>query len=265
MAKRAPAHDPGPHWDRIAVVADHRPWPVPTGPWIIAQTWRDLLFAHWRVDPAQLWPLLPAGLTLDTFDGQAWIGVVPFDLSYLAMRGAPRRTALSFLELNVRTYVTAAGIPGVWFFSLDAASPLAVAVARATFHLPYFRARMRLVREGERIAYTCERAHQGAPLASFEGIYEPTGPIYRSQPDTLDSWLTERYCLYSADRASRLYRGEINHAPWPLQKAAARIDVNTMTAPYGIDLAGVPLLHFARQLDVIAWRPVRLASTGPAT
>jgi hypothetical protein len=224
----------------------------------MAQTWRDLLFAHWPVDPALMGPLLPPGLTLDTFNGEAWIGVVPFDLSYLALRGSPRRPALSFLELNVRTYASVGDIPGVWFFSLDAASPLAVAVARATFHLPYFRARMRLTRDGDRIVYASERTHRGAPAAEFAGSYSPAGPVFRSQPGSLDHWLTERYCLYSADRADRLHRGEINHPPWPLQPATAEITANTMTASQGIDLVGVPVLHFASRLDVVAWRPVRL-------
>jgi uncharacterized protein len=256
-------NEASPHWHQIAGEADHRPWPVPDGPWIMAQTWRDLLFAHWPVEPATLRPLLPTGLTLDTFDGDGWLGVVPFDLSYLALRNAPQQAALAFLELNVRTYVSAAGIPGVWFFSLDAASPLAVAVARATFHLPYFRARMRLSREGERIDYGSRRTHSGAPAAEFEGSYEPTGLVYRSEPGNLDHWLTERYCLYSADRAGRLYRGEINHPPWPLQPAVAEIAVNTMTTPIGIALHGEPVLHIAHRLDVVAWRPVRMGMVHP--
>lgn len=224
----------------------------------MAQTWRDLLFAHWPARPDALRPFIPDGLNLDTFEGDAWIGVVPFDLAYLSLRQSPERLALSFLELNVRTYVTAEGKPGVWFFSLDAASPLAVAVARATFHLPYFRARMGLIRDGERIIYASQRAHTGAPNAAFVGSYGPTGPVVYAQPGALDHWLTERYCLYSRDYRGRIYRGEITHAPWPLQPAAAEITVNTAIEPFDIRLIGPPVLHFSRRLDVIAWRPVRL-------
>lgn len=224
----------------------------------MVQTWRDLLFAHWPVRPEVLRPLIPPGLSLDTFAGDSWVGVVPFDLAHLAPRGTPDRLGIGFLELNVRTYVTAEDKAGIWFFSLDAASPPAVAVARATYHLPYYRARMSLEREGNRIAYTSRRFHPGASAAEFVGRYEPIGPIFHALPGSLEHWLTERYCLYSADRSGRLFRGEINHLPWPLQPAAAGIAVNTMAAAHGIVLTGPPLLHFARRLDMVAWWPVRL-------
>jgi len=109
---------------------------------LLGQNWRDLLFAHWPIRPEILRPMLPMGLTLDTFAGEALLGVVPFDIALLAPCNAPRGLRLSFLELNVRTYVTVDDKPGVWFFSLDAASPTAVRLARATSHLPYYRARM---------------------------------------------------------------------------------------------------------------------------
>src|SRR5688500_15722341 len=123
----------------------HRPWPVPPSPWIMTQTWSKLLFAHWPVPPEQIRPLLPPSVTLDTFDGQAWVGVVPFDIPNIRPRFLPPiPTMAHFLELNVRTYVTRDGKPGVWFFSLDAASRLAVEGARLAFHLPYFNAQMSL-------------------------------------------------------------------------------------------------------------------------
>ena len=224
----------------------------------MSQTWRDLLFAHWPVRPEALRPLIPSALALDTYAGDAWVGVVPFDLAHIAPRGAPGPLALAFPELNVRTYVTAEEKPGVWFFSLDAANSLAVALARARYHLPYYRARMRIERDDDRIAYSSRRIHPGTPAAEFAGAYQPTGPASYAPPGTLDHWLTARYCLYSADRAGRLFRGEINHAPWPLQPAAAELAVNTMAAAHGIELAGPPLLHFVRRQDMVAWWPVRL-------
>ena len=128
----------------------HRPWPLPRAPWQQGQTWRDLLFAHWPVDPAALRSLVPPELPLDTFGGSAWLGVVPFLITGLRPRGAP--PLMRFLETNVRTYTTVGERPGVFFFSLDAASRVAVAGARRFFHLPYFHARRSAPRDGERIA-----------------------------------------------------------------------------------------------------------------
>jgi uncharacterized protein YqjF (DUF2071 family) len=231
----------------------------------MTQTWTDLLFAHWRVPDAALRPLLPAGLTLDTFAGEAWVGVIPFAIPRLAPRGVPQRLGLSFPELNVRTYVTAEGKPGVWFFSLDAASVWAVIMARATYHLPYFWARMRQREHEGWIEYRSRRRHPGAPAAVFAGRYRPTGPVFHSVPGSLEDWLTARYCLYAADRAGRLFRGEINHPPWPLQPAEAEITTNSMASSQGIALDGEPLLHFARRVDMVAWWPerVRMGSHRP--
>jgi hypothetical protein len=149
----------------------------------MTQTWSDLLFAHWPVSPAALRPLVPSGLEIDVYAGNAWVGVVPFCIPRLAPRGAPRRLGLAFPELNVRTYVTAEGKPGVWFFSLDAASALAVVVARATYHLPYFWARMRMGEDADAIDYTSRRRHPGSPSAEFAGRYWPSGPVFVSDPE----------------------------------------------------------------------------------
>jgi uncharacterized protein len=239
--------------------ATHRPWPAPNTPWIVAQTWSDLLFAHWPVPAAQLRAMLPPGLALDTYDGEAWVGVVPFHLRRLAPRGAPDRLGLSFLELNVRTYVTQGDKPGVWFFSLDAASLPAVIGARATFHLPYFWARMRAWDDAGWIAYASKRRHPRAPAAEFVGRYRPVGPVSMATPGSLEHWLTARYCLYAATRVGGILRGEIDHPPWPLQAAEAEISVNTMAAPIGIMVSGPPLLHFSRNLEITTW-PIQPAS-----
>ena len=240
----------------------HRPWPLPAGRWIMAQSWHDLLFAHWPVPLASLRPHLPSDLSIDTFEGQAWIGIVPFRMSRVRLRGTPALPGLSaFPELNVRTYVVANEKPGVWFFSLDAANPLAVAVARALFHLPYFRAGMSCEMRENGIHYRSERAHSGAPSAVLNTDYRPAGAPFAPQRGTLEHFLTERYCLYAADGRRDILRGEIHHAPWPLQVAAAEFMTNTMAQAAGISLPlDQPLLHFAARQDVLVWRPRRLAS-----
>lgn len=237
-----------------------RPWPVPPGPWLMFQRWHELLFAHWPVAPDALRPLLPPGLELETFEGDAWIAVVPFRMSAIHPRLLPPLPWLSaFPELNVRTYVTAGGKPGVWFFSLEAANPVAVAAARRLFHLPYCNAAMSLARQGDEVVYSSVRTHRGAPPANCEVRYRPTGAPSSASPGTLEHWLTERYCLYAADPQGGLWRGEIDHVPWPLQPAEAAFSTNTMTEPLGLQLPDrAPLLHYAHKLDVRVWplRPV---------
>ncbi len=231
------------------------PSPSPSG-WVMQQVWHDLLFAHWPVEPEALRPLIPASLDLDTFDGQAWVAVVPFHMSGIRLRRLPGIPTVShFAELNVRTYVTfKGGQAGVFFFCLDAASPLAVAVARRWYHLPYFNAKMAVEINGDTINYSSRRTHRGATPAQLIATYGPTGPVYQSQPGTLEHWLTERYCLYAVDRQQRVYRGNIHHQPWPLQPAQADFSLNTMAQAHQIDLPNTPpLLHFARRLDVVAW------------
>ncbi len=245
---------------------DHRPWPLPTGPWMMAQSWHDLLFAHWPIPAATMRALIPPPLELDTFEGEAWVGVVPFRMSGVRPRLFPAVPWLSaFPELNVRTYVKARNPaqpkPGVYFFSLEAANPVAVALARGLFKLPYFNANMRLLDDGRTIHYQSQRIHRGAPLAEFIGEYAPTSDVFRAQPGSLEKWLTERYSLYTVNSRGRAYIGEIHHQPWPLQRAKAEIQVNTMAAASKILLPDIPpLLHFARRLDVVVWL---LKNVGP--
>jgi hypothetical protein len=232
---------------------EHRPWPLPPGSWLMAQTWEDLLFAHWRVPYEALRPLLPPDLELDSFDGSCWLGLTPFVLRNLRLRGTlPVPGVSSFPELNVRTYATAGGKPGIWFFSLDAASPVAVEAARRLYRLPYHRARMRVERLGARIRYSSARSERDGDPVVFSAIYEPAGESFRAAPGTLEHFLTERYCLYAADGERGVFRAEIHHLPWPLRPARAEIELNTMT-PAGVRLEGEPLLHFAGRQDVVVW------------
>jgi uncharacterized protein YqjF (DUF2071 family) len=233
----------------------------------MAQTWHDLLFAHWPVDAATMRTHVPRELELDTFDGAAWLGVVPFRMSGLRLRGLPGLPGVrTFPELNLRTYVTRGDRPGVWFFSLDAASPIAVAVARAWFDLPYFRARMRSTARGDEVEYASERTHPGAAPAAFRGTYGPSGPVQLAHRGTLEHWLTERYCLYARSPGGSIRRGEIHHAPWPLQSARARIAQDTIAQAEGFPIpARAPHLLFARRIDVRIWAPVRVDREARAT
>lgn len=222
----------------------------------MTQTWNDLLFAHWPVEAQALRPIVPAELPLDTFDGQCWIGVVPFHMSHIRRRGLPGLPGLSrFAELNVRTYVTLGGKPGVYFFSLDAANRAAVWAARRFYHLPYVHAQMSVHQEGEWVIYDSIRKDR---TAEFRGRYRPVEPVELRVPGSLEHWLVERYCLYTAFQG-RILRAEVHHQQWPLQNAAAEIRSNTVAAACGIVLPSPPpLLHFSRRLEVLIW-PLRPA------
>jgi uncharacterized protein YqjF (DUF2071 family) len=207
----------------------------------------------------KLQALIPERLQIDTFDGRAWLAVVPFRMTNVRLRGTPAVPWLSeFPELNVRTYVVCDGKPGVWFFSLDAGNSLAVAIARTWFHLPYFRARMLCSERNGWIEYASQRDHSGAAPATLQGRYRPSAPAFLPQRGTIECFLTERYCLYALDGSHRLIRGEIHHCPWLLQQAQAELPRNTMAEPIGIKLEPPPLLHFARRQDVLIWPPVRV-------
>lgn len=242
-------------WSALLEHREHRPWPPPRRPWLMTMSWLDLLFAHWSFPAETIRALLPPNLELDTHEGRAWVGVVPFRMENVGPRGLNWLPGVSaFPELNVRTYVVHEGKPGVWFFSLDAANALAVRAARIGFHLPYFDAEMQCVERDGWIEYRSDRRHRGVQGGIFAGRYRPIGDIYRSTPGTLEHWLTERYCLYATDRRGRIRRGEIHHLPWPLQPAEVEIETCTVTEAWGIGLVGEPeTLHFAGRLDVLGW------------
>ena len=241
---------------------DHRPYPMAAERWVMGQRWHDLLFAHWRMNPDDLQTLLPPPLEIETFDGSAWLAVVPFAMSDVRGRGLPGFGRVSnFLELNVRTYVRSGDISGVYFFSLDASSRAAVSVARRWFHLPYFNARMELHHREDRIDYQSKRTHRGQEPAHLALSYRPTGPPEPAQSGSLDSWLIERYRLLTERPDGSVVSGEIHHGPWPLQPAEADIHINTMVEWLGIDIDREPdHLKFARFLDVYLWRPQAVSS-----
>ena len=227
----------------------------PSGSPLVRQTWDKLLFLHWPIPAEQLRPLIPSRLAIDTFDGTAWIGVIPFTFWGTRPPLLPAVPLISSShELNVRTYVHLDGVPGVWFFSLDAANPLAVLGARIGFALPYFQALMKLDEEGQAIRFSSRRVHPGAPAADFAATWTGGEPMPELEPGTLDFFLVERYCLY-AERGRKLYRARIFHPSWPLRRATLSALSSTMIESHGLrPPAGEPLLHFqAAPLPVSIW------------
>jgi uncharacterized protein len=244
---------------RILKEVAHRPWPMPDRPWVMTQTWHDLLFAHWTADPKELRVKVPAAFELDLFQGMAWIGVVPFHMTNVAPRGVPSIPWVSaFPELNVRTYVRVDNRPGVFFLSLDAGSTLAVQAARSLLNLPYHSASMTVSPATNGVEY--RRRRDSDPRAEFNATYAPTGDTLVATPASLDYFLTERYCLYNVNRSGQPYRLEIHHPPWPLQPARADLHLNTMAHANGVRLPDEPpVLHFAERQDMVAWAPTMLA------
>jgi uncharacterized protein YqjF (DUF2071 family) len=237
--------------------AAYRPYPAPTAPFVMHQAWHDLLFMHWRVDVDALRRIVPSVLPLDLFDGSAWLGIVPFEMRDVRPRFLPAFPRLSFFpELNVRTYVTLRGRPGVYFFSLDASNPIAVELARRVFHLPYRNATMECSIQGDTVHYGSSRTDRRAAPAYFRARYRPVSDPFLAPKGSLEYFLTARYCLYTTDPRGNALCGEIDHTPWLLQHAECEIETNTMTGGIGVSLPrDAPHLLFARRMDMVAWLP----------
>lgn len=226
----------------------------PEGQALMRQTWGKLLFMHWRIDERELRPLIPEQLEIDTFDGTGWIGIIPFTM-WDIRAFPPYLPAVpgfsSAHELNVRTYVHYDRVPGVWFFSLDCNSSAAVMAARSFYHLPYYNADIDLEQRGSTIDYSLKRT--GHPAAYFRGSWNAGETVPFSHPDSLEFFLTERYCLY-AESDRQLYSARIYHSPWPLQKATMNSSGSTMIEALGLKSpAGAPVLNYAEKLDVEIW------------
>lgn len=213
------------------------------------QEWHDLLFLHWEIDPAALRSLIPPSLEIDTFNGQAWLAVVPFSMRGVSPRHCPKPRFISdFPEINVRTYVIKDGKPGVWFFSLDVPHRLPVWLARAFFHLPYFKAQMSVQTTGNTTRYQSQYRDR-----SFKATYSPV-ESFTPEPGSFEDWSTERYCLYAADQLGRTYRAEVQHPKWSLQRAEVSIETNTMLHKFPVG-ARHPSALFSKQISVVAWWP----------
>ena len=229
----------------------------PAGHPIMYQKWGKLLFMHWRIDEKLLRPLIPAQLEIDTFDGSAWIGVVPYTMWGIRASFLPAIPGTSaFHELNVRTYVHHRGVPSVLFLSLDAANRLAVWGARTFYHLPYFNAQMSLVQTGNKISYSSVRNDRRGAPAELQATWNIGEALPQTAPGSLEFFLTERYCL-DCEHRGNLYRARIHHQPWPLQQAELASLNSSMIESHSLPTAeGDPLLHYCEELSVEIW-PLR--------
>lgn len=242
----------------------HQPRPLPAGRWAMTQRWNDLLYAHWPIPEAKIAALLPEGLQVDTFQGSAWLGVVPFWLDRIKFRGLPTLPGIRrFPDLNMRTYVRDehTRTPGVYFFSLDASSLLAVGVARTFFHLPYHWAEMRLEQKSEREFSFYSRRRLCTEQVLFKARYRGLGPtrkLAECRTGTLEHFLMERHCLFSRNLAGQTVQANLHSITWPLEEAEAEIECNDLATSIGIQLPNQePVLHYSRRLAVYIW-PAKL-------
>ena len=230
----------------------HRPWPLPQKNWRWRQQWNELAFIHWEINKDWLISQIPNGLELDLYDGKAWIGIVPFSMKGVTLRGFPAPKFLcDFPEINLRTYVTRNGKKGVWFFSLDVPHSLAVWAARTFFHLPYYKAQIHTTIDGTHVDYQFKRNE-----VEFEGTYTP-GEFIDAASKSFEYWSTERYCLYSANSTGELFRAEIHHRQWPLQSASITIRKNTFLDNLPIGKMH-PSVLFSKSIDVVVYDLVKI-------
>lgn len=228
---------------------EHRPWPLPEKPWLLQQVWSRLLFLHYEADLDDLRKRIPKPLEIDTFDGKPWLAIVPFSMEEVAPRGFPKPKSISnFPEINIRSYVTYEGKPGVWFNSLDVPNRLPVWLARTFFHLPYFRAKMRVTHDSGETSYQSNHPERSFS-ARFRG-HEPITPA----PDSFAHWATERYCFYTSNARGQILRAEVQHPKWSLQRASCDIETNTMLRNFKTGPQHPDVLY-CEKLPVVAWWP----------
>jgi uncharacterized protein YqjF (DUF2071 family) len=222
------------------------------------QSWGKLLFIHWEMPPHVLHGAIPPGLALDTFEGKAWLSLTPFTIWGTRLIGTPPFPWLSsFHEINVRTYVHVGGVPGVWFFSLDASSRLAVKAARTFYHLPYYKADMTLDQTQELINYHSTRSNDLGRVF-FEATWSTGKTFSAAQPGSVEFFLVERYCLYSL-KDGILYRSRIHHEPWCLGSAELLRYKSTMVESASLPTpTSTPLVYSTAPVHVGIWLPEKL-------
>ena len=229
----------------------------PSGARLMHQTWSHLLFMHWRIDGSLLSPLLPPGLEVDQHDGSAWISLIPFSMTDIRPVVGPALPGLnSFTQINLRTYVTHHGDPGVWFFSLDASNPMVVWLARTVYHLPYFRASIETAHDEACFSFRSRRLGKSGKGIGFRAAWRSGPPIGRIRPGSLAWFLTERYRLFTKAKG-KIQTGEIRHEPWPLRSAILDEYESNLFSVAGLpEPSEAPVLHHSDELAVDFW-PLR--------
>lgn len=241
------------------VTTGDRPFPLPAAPWVMWQEWRHLLFAHWPLPPEILAKWLPQQLSLDTYNNQAWLGAVMFK-GLVAPRGLHwLKHGIPFYQLNLRTYVTYKNKPGVFFFSLDATEPLSVRGARWLYHLPYRDAAIQMsdTPDGH---YRFDLETSSTQNSEFSAEYRPTSPVFYASPASLESWLTDRYIMYSTNLYGHLHSADIYHEPWPLQRAEGAILKDSLLTARNLlpSVTAPPHLLYVEAQEMIGWLPQKL-------
>jgi hypothetical protein len=243
-------------YDALQAERERSAVPTPRGDWIMGQRWEDLLFLSWPLSVERIRPLVPAGFEVDTFDGNAWISVVPMWMEKARFRGLPRLPLLnSFAEVNVRTYIRVGEHKAVLFISLDTQSHINVFIARHAFHLPYFYADVEMLR-GQEVRFTSMRP---GGVAAFEVKYRPAGPELTPVEGTFEHWLLERYSMGCLGHDDTMYRGDIQHDPWQFQQvewSAERMDLIGVLG-LGVETRQ-PVAIYSPFTDVALWAPVRV-------
>jgi len=238
--------------DRIAPTLE------PDQPVLLLQNWHHLLFLHWQVPAEELQRMIPPELTIDTFEGKAYVGLVPFTMTGVRPVLTPPLPWISnFHEVNVRTYVHLRGEdPGVWFFSLDASSTIAVAAARAAYKLPYFHSQIEFSASNDPLPSVDFDSHRddpnGAQPANARIRYQAMdGIVSAASPGTIEHFLLERYILYASDSSHHLHRARVHHQPYPMQRADLLECDETLVWASGIRRPqDSPLKHYAREVNV---------------
>lgn len=260
---------------KYLVRTSHKPRLLPPGRWLMKQRWNDLLFAHWPVPASSLAPLIPQGLQMDSFMGSAWLGIMPFWMDRVKVRGIPPIPgARSFPDLSLRTYVREerTGTQGVYCLSLDSSNLLAVGMGRAFYRLQYHWAQMRMEQRSEREFSFFSRRHFCQKPVVFNARYRGLGPSRRlleAGAGSLEYFLMERYCLFSRNPDGLPIRANLHHVSSQLEEAEAVIEQNDLAEVLGIHLPEqAPMLHYSRRMAVYVWptelvRPARV--TRPVT
>jgi len=230
----------------------HLPFPMPNRSFALSQEWRDLTFMHWKVDPKRLKPHLPDGLEIDFFQGDAYVGVIPFVMKNVRPKSLPSVPGIStFAEFNIRTYVVKDGQPGVFFLTLDAKSLMTCFYAPRAYGLAYRYAKAKVKKQGETLHWHSRRTSDGVQLI---GSSTPSGSIQTADSATLEHFLFERYCLYTEHKGC-LRRAYVYHQPWNFHEAEVNLETNSLLESYdmGLDVLAPDLVHYSKGLPVKTW------------